>query len=122
MRNSRLMAAVLIGLFISLHTGVTHADKKKPQPQPSESITLNFTKIVVTYQIQGPNGPSVGLDGQLHLVSQTFIADDGTPVAFTLHGNLGDTSALSVDGAQPFQAVDGLAIECVRSRRKRAST
>lgn len=118
MRKFPLMAAVLLGLLsvVSLNMGVAHADKKKP-PQPSESVSLNFTKIMVTYQLEGPAGPTVEVNGQLHVVSQTFIADDGMPVAFTLQGNLANTSALSMNGAQSFQAVgaqDGVPAECAQ--------
>jgi hypothetical protein len=106
-----LVAAVLTATMLG--AGAAQADKEKPKEQPAESLSLNFTKIVFTYQAQAP-GPSVVMQGVLHLVSQALLAQDGTPVGFTLHGNLADASAISADGTQSYVAVgaDGIPDEC----------
>jgi hypothetical protein len=111
-----LMAMPMLVVSVALlNMGAAHADKKKPDPKPTESVTLVFTQVEISYKTDGSSGGIVDVAGKLHLASQTFVADDGTPVAFTLHGNLADASALSLDGTQSFQAVgaqDGVPSEC----------
>jgi hypothetical protein len=108
-----LVAAVLTAAMLG--AGAAQADKDKPKEQPAESVSLNFTKVEKTYQsqTQAP-GPSVVMQGILHLVSQALVAQNGTPVGFTLHGNLANAFAISVDGTQSFVAVgaDGIPDEC----------
>ena len=112
-----LMAMPMLVVSVALlNMGAAHADKKKPDPQPKESITFEFGQLQVSYMMTGGSpGGFVDVAGKLHLVTETFVADDGTPVGFTLHGNLADASALSLDGTQSFQAVgaqDGIPSEC----------
>jgi FtsP/CotA-like multicopper oxidase with cupredoxin domain len=111
-----LMAMPMLVVSVALlNMGAAHADKKKPEPKPTESITFNFSQVQIAYKTDGSSGGYVDVTGQLHLASQTFVADDGTPVSFTLHANLADASALSLDGTQSFQAVgaqDGVPSEC----------
>lgn len=106
---------VLLSLAIILTAaGGARADDKKPKPQPavSENVSLNFGQIKTEYS-NGAPGPSVSVTGVLHLVSQSRLSADGTPVAFTLHANVSDTDATSADGT-PFVAVGAEAIpaEC----------
>ena len=113
-----LMAMPMLVVSVALlNMGAAHADKKKPEPKPTESISFSFTQVHVEYtaKTDGSPGGSVDVTGQLHLASQTFVADDGRPVGFTLHANLADASALSLDGTQSFRAVgaqDGVPSEC----------
>jgi len=108
-----LIAALLTAAMLG--AGAAQADKDKPKEQPAESVSLNFTKVEKTYQsqTQAP-GPSVVMQGILHLVSQALVAQNGTPVGFTLHGNLADAFAVSLDGNQSYVAVgaDGIPDEC----------
>ena len=115
MRSPRQLT-VLLSLIVSVTVcGVAQADDKKPKPQPAvtENVSLNFTNIKVEYSTGAP-GPSVSLNGVLHLVSQTLLSANGTPFAFTLHTDVSDATASSVDGAQSFVAVGAFAIpaEC----------
>lgn len=108
-----LVAAVLTAAMLG--AGAAQADKDKPKEQPAETLSLNFAKVEKTYQIQDPApGPSVVMQGVLHLVSQALLSQDGTPVGFTLHGNLADAFAISADGTQSYVAVgaDGIPDEC----------
>ena len=106
-----LLVAVLLTAAM-LVAGAAEADKAKPEPRPAETVTINFQKIEFTYQNQ--TTPSTVLQGVLHLVSKALLSQDGTPVGFTLHGNLADASATSIDGAQSYVAVgaDGMPAEC----------
>jgi hypothetical protein len=106
-----LVAALLTAAMLG--AGAAQADKDKPKEQPAESLSLNFAKLQQTYQAQAP-GPSVVMQGVLHLVSQALLSQDGTPVGFTLHGNLADAFAISADGTQSYVAVgaDGIPDEC----------
>ena len=114
--RSAKQLAVLLSLVISVTAfGVAQADDKKPKPQPAstENVSLNFTQFK-TENSAGAPGPSVSLNGVLHLVSQTLLSADGTPFAFALHADISDTAASSADGAQSFVAVGAFAIpaEC----------
>jgi hypothetical protein len=106
-----LIAALLTAAMLG--AGAAQADKDKPKEQPAESVSLNFAKFQNTYTAQAP-GPSVVMQGVLHLVSQALLSRDGTPVGFTLHGNLANAFAISVDGTQSFVAVgaDGIPDDC----------
>ena len=94
------------------------ADNPKPKPKPDtpvKTVTLNFTKLELTYRTDGSPGPSVNLGGNLHLVSEAFLSDSGVPVGFGLHGNLSDAFALVADNGASFVAVgasDGIPTEC----------
>ena len=103
-----LIAVVLTAAMLG--AGTADADKAKPEPRPTEQLTLNFEKI----QFEQVGGPSIVIQGVLHLVSKALVSQDGTPVGFTLHGNLADASATSIDGAQSYVAVgaDGMPAEC----------
>jgi hypothetical protein len=111
-----LMAMPMLVVSVALlNMGAAHADKKKPDPYPTESVSFAFQSVEYAYKTDGSPGGSVDVAGQLHLASQAFVADDGTPVGFTLHANLADASALSLDGTQSFRAVgaqDGVPSEC----------
>jgi hypothetical protein len=107
---------VLLSLVIAMAiVGVARADDKKPSAQPavSENISLNSVHVQTSYST-GEAGPSVSLNGVLHLVSQTLLSADGTPFAFTLHTNLADVDASTADGEQSFVAVGAFAlpVEC----------
>lgn len=93
-----------------LGAGAAQADNPKPEPKPAETVTIKFDKI--EYDLTG--GPSIVLQGLLHLVSKALLSQDGTPVGFTLHGNLADASAVAADGSQSYVAVgaDGMPAEC----------
>jgi hypothetical protein len=112
-----LLVAVVVAAAV-LGTGTAQADKAKPKPEPpvTESLTLSFEKVKTEYLDQSP-GPSVVMEGVLHLVSRALVAQDGTPVGFTLHGNLSEAFATTVDGAQSYVAVgaDGIPAECSAS-------
>jgi hypothetical protein len=112
-----LLVAVVLAAAV-LGTGAAEADKAKPKPEPAvtESVTFNFAKVEVVYLDQTP-GPSVVMQGVLHLVSQALLSQDGAPVGFTLHGNLADAFATTIDGAQSYVAVgaDGIPAECDES-------
>jgi hypothetical protein len=114
-----LLVAVVMAAF-TLGSGAADADKAKPKPKPepavTESVTFVYGALEVTYLDQTP-GPSVVMQGVLHIVSQALLSQDGTPVGFTLHGNLADAFAATVDGAQSFVAVgaDGIPAECNES-------
>jgi len=104
-----LLVAVLLTAAM-LGAGAAEADKAKPEPRPAEQVTINFQKI----EWKQTTGPSIVIQGVLHLVSKALLSQDGTPVGFTLHGNLADASATSIDGAQSYVAVgaDGMPAEC----------
>ena len=106
-----LVAVVLTAAMLG--AGAAAADNTKPEPTPTESLTLNFQKINIKYENQ-TSGPSIVLQGVLHLLSKALVSRDGTPVGFTLHGNLADASAVSADGSQSYVAVgaDGMPAEC----------
>jgi hypothetical protein len=106
-----LVAVVLTAAMLG--TGTAEADNTKPEPTPTESLTINFQKINIEYKDQ-TTGPSIVLQGVLHVVSKALLSQDGAPVGFTLHGNLADASAVSADGSQSYVAVgaDGMPAEC----------
>jgi len=114
-----LLVAVVLTAAV-LGTGAAEADKAKPKPKPepavTETVTLVYGAVEYSYSSEAP-GPSVVVQGVLHLVSQALVSQDGTPVGFTLHGNLADAFAVTVDGAQSFVAVgaDGIPAECGES-------
>ena len=113
-RSLMAMSTMIVSVAL-LNMGAAHADKQKPDPKPTESVSLNFQRLELSYTTDGSSGGSVDVAGELHLTSQTFVAADGTPVAFTLHANLANASALSLDGTQSFRAVgaqDGVPSEC----------
>jgi len=115
-KSLAILVSITIALLVS---GAVQADPKpKPKPQPdtpTETVTLNFSKVDFSYKIDGSPGPSVSLEGVLHLGSKVLLSDDGEPIGFRLHGNLSDASALSGDGTTSFVAVgaaDGIPTEC----------
>jgi len=99
-------------------TGAAQADTSKPKPEPNtptESVSLDFKEIEYSYRVDGSPGPSVSLEGVLHLGSKALLSDDGAPIGFRLHGNLSAASALGTDGNTSFVAVgaaDGIPTEC----------
>ena len=103
-----LVAVVLTAAMLG--AGAADADNPKPEPKPAETVTIKFDKI--EYDLTG--GPSIVLQGLLHLVSKALLSQDGTPVGFTLHGNLADATAVAADGSQSYIAVgaDGMPAEC----------
>jgi len=107
-----LLVAVVVTAAM-LGAGAAEADNTKPEPTPAETVTLNFKKLQIEYQGQ-TTGPSIVLQGVLHLVSKALLSQDGAPVGFTLHGNLADASAVTADGSQSYVAVgaDGMPAEC----------
>jgi hypothetical protein len=111
-----LLVAVIMAAF-TLGSGAAEADKEKPKPQPAttEAVSLNFKEIKTVYLDQAP-GPSVDMQGVLHLVSRALLSQDGVPAGFTLHGNLSEAFAITVDGAS-YVAVgaDGIPAECSES-------
>lgn len=106
-----LVAVVMTAAMLG--AGAAEADNPKPEPTPTETVTINFQKIKIEYLDQ-TSGPSIVLQGVLHLVSKALLSQDGTPVGFTLHGNLADASAVTADGSQSYVAVgaDGMPAEC----------
>jgi hypothetical protein len=108
-----LVAVVMTAAMLG--AGGADADEAKPKQQPATggSISLTYQKIETEYKDQAP-GPSVGLQGVLHLVSNALLSQYGTPAGFTLHGNLAGASAVSADGSQSYVAVgaDGIPAEC----------
>ena len=103
-----LVAVVLTAAMLG--AGAAVADKAKPEPRPAESVTIVFQKI----EYDQTAGPSIVIQGVLHLVSKALLSQDGTPVGFTLHGNLAGASAVTADGSQSYVAVgaDGMPAEC----------
>jgi hypothetical protein len=94
---------------------VAYADTPKPKETPTENVSLNFSKIEVTYRIDGSQGPGVAIEGTLHVASQALLLSDGTPIGFTLHTNVSDAFAGSLDGATSYVAVgasEGIPAEC----------
>src|SRR5689334_7034801 len=106
-----LVAVVLTAA--ALGAGTAQADDPKPQPTPTEEVKLEFGKLNIEYKDQ-TSGPSIVLQGVLHLVSKALLSQDGAPVGFTLHGNLADASAVAADGSQSYVAIgaDGMPAEC----------
>jgi len=106
--KAMLLAVVLTAAMLG--AGAAKADKAKPEPKPAEQVTIPFQKI----EWEQTSGPSIVIQGVLHLVSKALLSQDGTPVGFTLHGNLADASAVSADGSQSYVAVgaDGMPAEC----------
>jgi hypothetical protein len=76
-------------------------------------VKVDFGKLKIEYLGQ-TSGPSIVLQGVLHLVSKALLSQNGTPVGFTLHGNLADASAVTADGSRSYIAVgaDGMPAEC----------
>ena len=111
-KTKKLLVAVVMTAAM-LGAGAAEADNTKPEPKPAETVTINFQKINIEYKDQ-TSGPSIVLQGVLHLVSKALLSQDGTPDGFTLHGNLADAFATSVDGSQSYVAVgaDGMPAEC----------
>ncbi|HEY2862527.1 MAG TPA: hypothetical protein VGK37_02750 [Casimicrobiaceae bacterium] len=111
-KRKALLAAVVLTAAM-LGAGIAEADNTKPEPKPAESVTLNFGKLTIEYENQ-TSGPSIVLQGVLHLVSKALLSQAGAPVGFTLHGNLADASAASADGSQSYVAIgaDGMPAEC----------
>lgn len=105
-----LVAVVMTAAMLA--AGAAEADNTKPEPKPAESLTIKFKEIKIEYD-QAP-GSSIVIQGVLHLVSKALLSQNGTPVGFTLHGNLADASAVSADGSQSYVAVgaDGMPAEC----------
>lgn len=114
----RTVAALLsVALVLTLFgAGSAEAGTSKPKSKPASYLVVTLENVQVSsYNFDGSPGPSVTLDGVLHLVSQVLVADDGLPVGYTLHTNLSDASAVTADGAGSFVAVgasDGLPDEC----------
>jgi hypothetical protein len=121
MRKAKVLLVVLSVVLsaVVLGIGAAEADKSKPKPQPTEVVSLPFNKVefVYTTRLDGSPGPSVVLDGVLHLVSQSLLSADGVPVGFTLHTDLSDAFASNVDGTGSYVAVgsDGMPAECSES-------
>ena len=111
--KAKTMLVAVVMTAAMLGTGAAQADNPKPEPTPTEQVTLAFEKFKVEYKDQ-TSGPSIVLQGLLHLVSKALLSQNGTPVGFTLHGNLADASAVTVDGSQSYIAVgaDGMPAEC----------
>jgi hypothetical protein len=108
------VSTVLMSLVLGI--APVQADTTKPKDdRPTESLSLNFTKVeFATSTVDGSPGPKVNLEGVLHLVSQTLVAQ-AVPVGFTLHTNLADARASSVDGSESYVGVgasDGIPAEC----------
>lgn len=114
-----LVALLSVALLVVLGTGTAEADKSKPESRPATYLVVTLQNVQVTsYNFDGSPGPSVTLDGVLHLVSQVLVADDGAPVGYTLHTNLSDASASATDGGGSFVAVgasDGIPDDCGES-------
>ena len=113
---SKAMAIVLSALAATaLATGVTYADAPKPKETPTEVVVFEFGKLEPTYRIDGSQGPDVVVEGTLHIASQALLSHDGNLVGFTLHTNLSDAFAATVDGGESYIAVgasDGIPAEC----------
>jgi len=110
-KGKALLVAVVLTAAM-LGAAAAEADNTKPEPT-TESVTISFEKLKIEYKDQ-TSGPSIVLQGVLHLVSKALLSQAGTPVGFTLHGNLADASAVSDDGSQSYVAVgaDGMPAEC----------
>lgn len=119
LRKSKTILGITAALLaLVLATRVAHADDQKPKERPTETVSLNFSQVAISYRIDGSQGPDVAVEGALHVASQALLAADGTPIGFTLHTNLSDSFAVSVDGAQSYAAVgaaDGIPAECQQS-------
>jgi len=114
MRNA-LLAIMSVLTATVLATRGAEADDKKPKETPTEVIVIDFKQIEFSYGVDGSRGPDVAVGGMLHIASQALLSGDGTPVGYTLHTNLSDAFAASVDGAQSYVAVgasDGIPAEC----------
>ncbi len=117
MHKGILLIAVIVALMsvVFLNGASTVlADKTKPTPAPTETVSINFTKIEETSRPDGSPGPIVTLDGRLHLVSQALL-DGSTPVGFRLQTNLMNAFASNQDGTETYVAVgssDGIPAEC----------
>jgi hypothetical protein len=115
-RAKPLLALLSIVLTtMVLGTRAAEADNPKPKDAPVEVVVFDFSKVQITYRIDGSPGPSAIVAGVLHLASQALLSDDGAPVGFTLHTNLSNAFAASSDGAQSYVAVgaaDGIPAEC----------
>jgi len=100
---------------IASATRIAHADSPKPKETPTEVISLDFSKIAITYRIDGSQGPDVAVEGTLHIASHALLSSGGTPIGFTLHTNVSDSFAVSLDGATSYVAVsasEGIPAEC----------
>lgn len=110
--------AILCSMTIALVAlGPAQADPPKPKPKtdtPTETVMLKFTQVEPTYRVDGSPGPSVTVQGILHLGSKAFLGDDGMPIGFRLHGNLSGASALGADGVYfvAVGAAEGVPTEC----------
>jgi hypothetical protein len=115
MRKAGLIAlsVALVG-FVGI--GVAHADKAKPKPRPAAVEILQYSfDVVFVSNIDGSTGSPVSVHGYLHLLSQAFVNDRGDPVAYTLHADVSDAFASTLDGSQSFAVVggsDGIPAEC----------
>jgi hypothetical protein len=118
MRKAKRLVVPVSAVLMSMVLGIApvQADKAKPTVLPAENAGIHFAKVEFsTSQVDGSPGPKVNLDGVLHLLSQTFVSPEGVPVGFTLHTNLADARATSVDGAESYLGVgasDGIPAEC----------
>ena len=119
--HAHLPARKTFGVLLSLLSAIVltapsaDADNPKPKDAPVETATLNFTKVVVSYKVDGSEGPQVTLDGTLHVASQALLSDAGAPIGFRLRANLSNVFASSADGADGYVAVgdaEGIPAEC----------
>lgn len=110
-----LLSLIAAMMLVAVAVSPARSDDQKPKTTPTEVIVLTFGKLEQSYKVDGSSGPDVAIQGALHIASQTLVAGDGTPIGFTLHTNLSDSFAVSVDGTQSYAAVgavDGIPAEC----------
>jgi hypothetical protein len=113
------LIALSMALPAFLGTDVARADKSKPKPQPGvfelQEFSFGIQNPPITSSVDGSTGPRVSVHGYLHLLSQAFVNDRGEPVAYTLHADVSDAFASTLDSSQSFAVVgssDGIPAEC----------
>jgi hypothetical protein len=114
MRNA-LLALVWAVTTMASAPRIAYADSPKPKETPTEVLSLDFSKITITYRIDGTQGPDIAIHGTLHIASHAVQSSGGDPIGFTLHTNLSDSFAASLDGATSYVAVgasEGIPAEC----------
>ncbi len=119
MRRKLKRTAAVIGLLVLAgalgSTGIFRADQLLALGKTIVVRAKIIDGRILTVRLDGSTGPTLTLNGVLHLLSQALDSQDGTLVGFRLQTNLSDAFAASADGTDTYVAVgasDGIPADC----------
>ncbi len=111
-----LLITVLTALMIAgLLSGASTVQAKNNGGAPVKYATIKMETVVISsFRTNGSPGPTLTLNGRLHLVSQALF-EGGTAIGLRLQTNLMDAFASNAEGTESYVAVgasDGIPTEC----------